>query len=198
MIHEHNEDAWQIDYKTGNSVVLDVLEEYKAAGKIGSIGVGTWAWTKKDQEDLANLLATGRLDMALIAGGYNIIQSPIREIILPVIRQHDIGLVVGAALGSGIPEFIRQDRVEIERRYKEKDDDGWHYTPERCERLLRIFDICDQTGMSTIELGLRYLLNEQSVHCNICGAQTPEHVLSNINFINKGPLDQKIIDLLDE
>ena len=196
MIHEYNAPTWKIDYSTGDSVVMDVLESLKAQGRIGAIGIGTWGTSDDLCRDIVTLMDSGRIDVALLAGGYNVMEQPIRADVLPAAERNDVGIVVGAAFGAGLPELINKDRQAIQRRIDDADYDAGSYTENRCTALLKLFDISDETGLPTTEMCIRYLLGEQRIHSHIAGACEVAHLQSNIESALKGPLPTDIEDAI--
>ena len=108
MIHEPNvENWWGLDRKTGDAVVTRVLEDYKRQGRIGAIGLGGW-----DCDHMADMIETGRFDVALCAGGCTLIRQPVRDRVLAAAKRHDVGLVMGGTFLQGLLAVPQRERME--------------------------------------------------------------------------------------
>ncbi len=190
MVHEPNvKEWWGFDYKTGDAVVMDVLEDLKKEGLIGAIGLGGW-----DCNVNADLIETGRFDVVLSAGGISLLNKPMFERLLPVAKKHDVGVVVGGTLGQGWNPFIlRKDREGLSKlKESEKPEER-----VMAEKLEKIYDIADELDCDLFELTVRYVLSIEDIHAHIPGAREVAHLKSNLAAALKGPLDKKYVDMIN-
>jgi len=185
MVHEPDWPQWGFDPHTGDAPVLRVLEELKHQGVIGAIGLGGW-----NCDNIADLLETGRFDVALVAGGYTLIEQPIRTRVLPTARKHDVGIVAGGAFLQGLLATIQRERLSD---IVQTGAYTGRLTAPNVRRLLAIYDLCAEAELSITELALRYILHDAAIHTVIAGAQQAGQLRENLHAVAKGPLDTEIL-----
>jgi aryl-alcohol dehydrogenase-like predicted oxidoreductase len=186
MIHEPDWQQWGLDRRTGDAPVMRVLENYRQLGRIGAIGLGSW-----DCEVVADLIETGRFDVALVAGGYTLTHQTVRQRVIPAARQHNVGLVMGGTFLQGLLATPQRERMlDIQRRSAYQSD---RLTPEFVQRVLAIYDLCDETGIAITEMAIRFILSDPAIACVIPGAQKVDHLRQNIAATRKGPLPADVL-----
>jgi aryl-alcohol dehydrogenase-like predicted oxidoreductase len=89
VIQIHNLIDWQTH--------LPVLEEMKAQGKIGQIGLSHFALSALPE--MARIMRTGRVDVVQIS--YNVMEREVEEEILPLAGEMNIGVIVMRPVGHG-------------------------------------------------------------------------------------------------
>ena len=188
MIHEPDlADWWGIDYKTGDSVILDVLEELKKEGVIGNIGLGCW-----HSSTLAQLCDTGRFDVALNAGGITLFHRPMFDVgLVEVCAKHDVGVIVGGVLQQGFAGELIAMQPQIAEAYKNDENPD---VKLRGAKLAKLYDLCNQSGIPILDLSLRYVLSFEGIHCHIPGARLEAHIKQNIEISRKGPLPPDVVE----
>jgi D-threo-aldose 1-dehydrogenase len=194
MVHEAEIPDWWGLTTDGRGVVVDTLLELRAEGVVGAIGLGSNAWNERAAHRLAEILDGGLFDVALIAGGFNLVDQPIRHEILPVASSHDIGIVVGGTLASGfVPWLLDVDRPAVEAMLRADEYEQPHpaYRIDRrvCERVLNLYDIAAALDISMTDLAVRYSISEAGIHATIPGAREAGHVRANYRASLDGPLD---------
>ncbi len=190
MIHEPHMKEWGLDYKTGEAPVMRVLESLKAEGVIGGIGVGSWL-----SDMVADLIETGRFDVALVAGGYTIIRQPARERVIPAAKKHDVGLVMGGTFLQGrLAEKRRAHYLEVQR----KGDYNYFDDKTAVARILAAYDLSDECGISLTDLAIRYILADPDIATMIPGAQTAAQVEENLRAVEAAPLPKDVVARIEE
>ncbi|MHB1457155.1 MAG: aldo/keto reductase [Armatimonadota bacterium] len=189
-IHEpDNKEWWGDTLLTGKAPVLEVLEELKNDGVIGAIGLGSWSC-----DCIADLLETGRFDVALVAGGYTLVHQPVKDRVIPAAKKHDVGLVMGGTFLQGALATIqRETMLEIQRT-------GAYaglWNEVTVPKILAIYDLCDETGMSITEMAIRYILSDDDIDVVIPGAQNISHIKANVEDALKDPLSAELIQRID-
>lgn len=190
-IHEPDCQAWWGDtLLTGEAKVIKVLEDLKSDGVIGGIGLGSWSC-----DCVADLLETGKFDVALVAGGYTVVHQPVKDRVIPAAKKHDVGLVMGGTFLQGALATMQRERMlEIQATGNYV---GW-LNQVTVPRVLAIYDLCDETGMSVTEMAIRYILSDNGIHTVIPGAQEVSHIRANVDAALKGPLPADIIARIEE
>jgi aryl-alcohol dehydrogenase-like predicted oxidoreductase len=187
LVHEPDWHQWGIDLRTGEAPVVRVLERLKTEGVIGAIGLGGW-----DCDVIADLLETGRFDVALVAGGITLLDQPIRTRVMDVAREQDVGLVLGGALGQGA--LVGVDRQAAQAMI----DNAQNRTdPLQGRKLLAVDDLIQSTGLSPVELAIRYILGVEEVHAHVAGARERSHLAANLTYAKCGPLPPAITEAIE-
>jgi aryl-alcohol dehydrogenase-like predicted oxidoreductase len=185
MIHEPDQDWWQFDYATGDSMVTSVLEELKKEGVIGAIGLGSW-----NSEVLAKLCGTGRFDVALNAGGINLFEQPMFKSLIPAAKKHNTGIVIGGVLGQGFNKGL----LGIDKKFAQEcvmSEDV--KISSRGKKLFKLYELAQEAGIPILDLSLRFVLSFEDIHSHIPGARCVEHVKENIAICKKGPLPEDVV-----
>jgi len=184
MVHEPDWDRWGLDPKTGDAPIMNVLESLKSEGVIGAIGMGGW-----NCDTIADLIETGRFDCALVAGGYTLVDQPVRTRVLATAAAHDVGLIMGGTFLQGLLAVQQRERMEQVQRLGNY---GGRLTPTAVKRILAVYDLCDSTGISVTEMAIRFILNDPGIHTIIPGAQKVQHLRENLAAAAKGPLPEDL------
>ena len=82
-----------VDWRTH----LPLLEEMKAEGKIGIIGLTHYS--PDALEEMAEIMSTGRIDSVQIS--YNVMERQVEDVILPLAEEMGIGVIVMRPVGAG-------------------------------------------------------------------------------------------------
>ena len=190
MIHEPHMPEWGLDLKTGDAPIMRVLEKLKAEGAIGGIGVGCWL-----ADLVADLIDTGRFDVALVAGGMTIIRQPIRQRVVPIARKHDVGLVMGGTFLQG--RLAVKQRERFQEMLKNKNF-NYFDNEKTIPKYLAAYDLSDQCGISLTDLAIRYILADPDIATMIPGAQKPSEVEENVRAAQAGPLPADVVKRIEE
>ena len=188
MIHEPDWPLWGLDFQNGEGVVTRVLEQLKSEGLIGAIGLGSWY-----NEPLVSLTETGRFDVILVAGGYTLLHQPLLGRLLNTIKRNDLGLIVGGAFHQGIHELLEPQPASLQKmidtgEYREGLNESW------ARKLLALYTIANQLGISLPELTIRFVLSNEDIHTHIAGARCVAHIDANIHSVLAGPLPSETIN----
>ena len=189
MIHEPEWAQWQLDPRTGDSVVLSTLEGLKQAGLIGAIGIGG-----RDLAVNTALVESGRIDVVLTFMHYDLAVQDAREALLPAAQKHDVGVILGGPYRQGALAVKQIERIAEMRR---SGDYPWGFDEAVCRRVDAIYALSDRVGMSLPELGLRYLLSDARISSIIPGPRKVEELQSNLAYAAKGPLAPELVREID-
>ena len=178
MVHEPDWGHWGFNLRTGDAAITTVLEKLKTEGVIGAIGLGGW-----NCDVIAALIETGRFDVALVAGGINLLGQPIKEKVLPAAKKHDVGIILGGAMGQG--SIVAKDRKAAQEMIDNPRNVG---QPLHGRKLLALFDLSDKLVLNLPEMVMRYVACFPEIHTHIAGARLAEHLKANIAAVLAGPL----------
>ena len=187
LVHMPCYQVWGFDLRSGDAPVMNVLERLKKEGVIRAIGMGG-----RQCDLMADLIETGRFDLVLVAGGLTLLEQPIRPRLLPSAKKHDVGVVLGGALRHGTDGKIYM--VEKDRAMAQNliDHPMQREHPLLGRKLLKLYDLSDETGISLVELSLRYIAGIPEIHTHACGAREMKHLKANIAYVKAGPLPEEI------
>jgi len=124
-------------------------------------------------------------------------QSPIDKL-FPFCKENKISILARVPLDEGgltgkITEETQFKSGDFRARYFK--DDRKKQVLERVEKILN--EVKEETG-SMVEAALRYVISFDAVTSVIPGMRTTEHLLSNVEIINKGPLSNELLEKLKE
>lgn len=188
MIHEPDRPKqynWWTDMVRVEGPVLELLDELKAEGKVRFVGVGGTTTT-----EMAHLCASGKFDVLLTAYNYSLLYREAAMELLPAAKAAGMGIIVGSPLQQGA----------LSRRYDEQiaAPESFWLSSMRKAQFKELYALCDETGISLPEMGIRFILSNPDVHCVLMGAKSPSEVEQNAAAANAGPLPKEILSKLDE
>lgn len=187
MVHEPDRPQqypWWTSYDPLDGPVLQLMDELKAAGKIRYTGLAGTTVT-----ELTSLVQSDRFDVVLTAFNYNVLFREARSTVFAAAKAHDMGIVLGSALGQGF--LTRRADSEVAAK------PIW-LAAARQQQLLAYYKLLDETDMSAVELCLRFAISDPDVSTIPVGCKTVEHLEASVAAVAKGPLPQDILSRLDE
>jgi aryl-alcohol dehydrogenase-like predicted oxidoreductase len=131
---------------------------------------------------------------------YNLLARRIEDEWLEFARTHDVLTMCYNPLAGGLLARVPDDANEPSRftgsvladMYRKR-----YWSPEVLAAVRRLAEIAEQSGLTLIELGLRWLLRQEDVAI-LLGSNRVEHLTSNIHTVEAGPLPQDVLALCDE
>ena len=187
MIHEPDRPAqydWWTDPVNFEGPVMEVLDDLKSRGIIRFTGLGgTTAY------EIAPIIRTGRFDVLLSAFNYSLLYREAVTAAIPAAVEEGMGIVIGSPLQQGA----------LARRWDEEVESGARWlSPPRRTQLRALYRLSDETGMSLPEMGLRFVISNDAIHCVLSGARSAREVEENIASVEKGPLAPELLARIDE
>jgi aryl-alcohol dehydrogenase-like predicted oxidoreductase len=159
---------------------LGALVKARDAGKIRFAGYSG------DNEAAA--YAAALPDVAVIETSVNLADQANIDQVLPVARQHDVGLLAKRPVANAAWKDINQQPG----LYKD-------YAKEYTDRLRAMKLDPANLGFTGSpnevwpELALRFTLSQPGVHCAIIGTTNPDNAKRNIAYADKGPLPSEVV-----
>jgi aryl-alcohol dehydrogenase-like predicted oxidoreductase len=175
--------AWWTDAENVEGPVVEVLADLKREGKIRYTGLGGTTST-----EMAHYLRSNRFDVVLTAFNYSALFREATHEILPLAEERNIGVVLASVLQQGA----------LGRRFDEavKAKPAWLSKPRQAQ-FLALYRLLDETGMSIVELCLRFAISNQQAGTALIGPKTPRQIEESVAAVAKGPLPQEILAKLD-
>lgn len=162
----------------GKGMALETLQQLKAEGVIGAIGLGS-LWT----DFQAHCIDTGEIDVILTFNRYGLIWRDAQFQTFGFCKRHNVGITQGTPFHQGVlaaphPEWVL-------------DPPEW-MTAEEHDRYQRLLDIQRKSGLPLPELALRFILQNPLVSTIIPGAANLEQLEANVACSEKGFLPEEL------
>lgn len=148
-------DPGQIEPTLAPGGCLEGLETLKSRGLVRNVGYGM-----RPHEFHLAAIASGRLDVMLCFGDYNLLRQTAADDILPAAAARDIGLINGWSImrgmltGRPVEEIVSRDR--------------W-LSGSDAERAEKMRQWCGERGYSLLQMALQFCLHEPRIHGNPLG-----------------------------
>jgi aryl-alcohol dehydrogenase-like predicted oxidoreductase len=158
---------------------LGALVDAREAGKVRFVGYSG------DNEAAA--YAASLDDVAVIETSINICDQANIDVVLPVAREHDVGLIAKRPIANA----AWKDLGEQPGFYKD-------YAEPYTRRLAQMEISPTELGFDCNknlwpEIALRFTLSEPGVHCAIVGTTNSDHVAVNLRAAAQGPLPEECV-----
>jgi aryl-alcohol dehydrogenase-like predicted oxidoreductase len=172
-------------YDYSSSPVAKFLRWAKQQGMVRHLGI-----SGNNAHLLAKVLREIDLDVevVLVAFQYSLIWRNAREYLLPLAKEMDVGVVLGAPLQQG--------RLAVPHEEWLAEPPEWMADDTR-ERFAALYAIQKEAGMTLAELGGRFLLADPDFAALIPGAANVEQLEENVACSAAGPLPKELHDRLD-
>jgi D-threo-aldose 1-dehydrogenase len=148
-----------------------VLDELRAEGLIGAVGVGMNGW-----QMLLDFADAGQFDYFLLAGRYTLLEQEALEQFLPTCEEKQISVILGGAYSSGI--LATGARPDARYNYKPA-------SPEILERVARLERVCERHGVPLRAAALQFSAAHPVVASVIPGARSPEELRDNVEQLER-------------
>ena len=163
---------------------MQVLHEALVDGLCRFIGV-----TGNTFNDLAVVLRHADIDTCLPAFNYDILRRGARSEVFPVAMAKEVAVVLGGIFHNGREADV--DREWLTSR------PSW-MTPELRDRMERLYSIERESGLSHVELTIRYLIADRDIATILVGAARPAEIEESVMAAEKGPLPADLHATLED
>ncbi len=149
----------------------DALQELKAAGEIGAVGVGVNEW-----EICERLLRRADFDAFLLAGRYTLLEQEALNSFLPLCVEKGAGIILGGPYNSGI---LATGPME-----------GAHYNyapaPQHIlDKVTKMQAVCKAHDTPLIAAALQFVLGHPAVRSVIPGGVSAAEVETNVALLSR-------------
>ncbi len=176
---------WWNDDESYEGPVLDVLHEFREAGRIGFLGLGGTTTT-----EMARIVASRKFDVVLSAFQYSLLWREAEFSVFPAVRETGIGLVCGSPLQQGaLSQIFWHDVAEKPMR--------WLSEPRR-RQFIALYELVHDSRISLPELALRFVLSNPEVASVLTGVDSVEKLEANVAAAERGPLPADLLRQLRE
>jgi len=176
---------WWPDREHYEGPVLDLLREYRDAGKIHFFGLGGTTTL-----EMVRLINTRKFDVLLTAFQYSLLWREAEYSVLPAAKTSGIGVVCGSPMQQGaLSQPYWHDIAEKPM--------PWLSEPRR-RQFLDLYELVHDCGMPLPELALRFVLSNPDVATVLTGVDSVARLENNVEAAERGPLPQELLKRLDE
>lgn len=182
LMHESDWPQWWGGEDESSAPGVDFLKKLRRDGLAHHVGLSL-----RDPERAANLCNTGIFDAMLYVHFYNMIWQENGDIVLPSAQANDMGVAIGAPYRQGL--LIEGDESQLRELERKRDR---NHPPGILERIRAARALSKEVNIPFAELGLRFLLSDERVHCVVVGPRNVEELEENIEWAAKGPLPSDI------
>lgn len=187
MIHEPDRPQqypWWTSYDPLDGPVLEVIDALKQAGTIRFAGLaGTTV------NELTYLVQQNKFDVVLTAFNYNALFREAESTVISAATVCEMGIVLGSVMGQG---FLTRPHM-----VSDPSNDVW-ISQARRQQLQQYASLLEESGMSAVELCLRFAIADTRVHTIPIGCKTIEQLETCVTAVEKGPLPADVRSRLDE
>lgn len=191
----------QPDRRTPLDATLQAIADLRAEGKIGALGVSNYsAWQTLDVIHAAAEVGTPGPVVAQQL--YNLVARRIEDEFLEFARVHDVLLMTYNPLAGGLLVAPPSEDGAAPSRFSTSVLAAMYttryWTPEVLGTVRALARVADSAGLSMPELGLRWLISQESVGAVLLGGDRLEHFTANIEAVGRGPLPADVLAACDE
>lgn len=187
------------DWNTPIEESLEAISEVVAAGKVRHVGQSNYAaWQIAEMTCLSE--RHGWPQVRVSQQMYNLLGRRIEAEYAACARRLNLSTIVYNPLAGGLlTGKHRRERVpESAGRfarpvYRER---YWH--PVLFEAVERLREVADASGLTLVELSLRWLLGQPLVDCLLLGASSLEQLRTNLAALEGPPLDEQTLAACDD
>lgn len=145
---------------------LPALEELRAEGRIGAIGVGS-----KSSAVVERAIRAADLDLVMLSGRYTLLEQPAARTLLPLCLERGVEVVAVSVFNSGI---LAQPEPPDDAKYE------YGQAPRALlERARRFAALAREHGVELPDLAIQYPLRHPGIRSVVLGMRTAGQVRDN-------------------
>ena len=168
-------------YSFNDAPALQTLRELKAQDRCRFIGI-----SGNTADNMSRVLQSVDIDTFLLAFNYDLIRRKARDV-LPMAKDKRCAKLIGAIFQRGL--------ATVQSELLDNPPD-W-MTPELATRYKQIYDLQCESGMSLAEMGVRYIADQPDIDTIIIGAKLPSEIEECVKAVEKGPLPEDVLQMLE-
>jgi D-threo-aldose 1-dehydrogenase len=158
------------DLEAALNQAIPALEQLRAEGEVGGIGVGSMS-----SAALTAAVQASRLDVVMVAGRYTLLEQPAEVDVFPACRARGTKVVAASIFNSGI---LAKDEPDPSDRYE-----YGALPPGVWDRLQRIRRVCREFGVSLPAAAVQFPLRNALVESVVVGASRPEQLQRSVELM---------------
>ena len=170
LVHDPRDDA-DMDVIFGPRGAVEALENLKARGVIGAIGLG-----QRDHSWHRRAILSGRIDAILTYNDYHPLRTTaMTDGLLALAQQHDVGVLNGSPLAHGLLNGEEPEILNARLVMKQP-------TPD-VAKAQRLYLWCRANGISMLAVVLQFCLQQPLIATTLTGAKSVQELTQNLAAI---------------
>ena len=157
---------------------LDVLERFKSEGVIGAIGLGV-----REHSLLRQFIDTGRADVVLTFGDYNLIDRSAGPGVLDPAAARGVGVINAMALLAGV--LVRESPRALNEVY------GIPGKPQQQAAARQLAAWADERGIPMLDLALQFCVREPRIATTLVGAAVASQIDADVAALGQ-PISESV------
>ncbi|MDQ4215740.1 aldo/keto reductase [Microbacterium capsulatum] len=164
ILYLHDPERYDLDLALAEG--FPALEELRAEGRVGRIGIGSMT-----VDALTAAVRSADLDTIMVAGRYTLLEQPAAAEVIPACAERGTRIVAASVFNSGL---LAQSEPRRDGRYE------YGALPEELwQRLVRIADVCREHDVPLPAAAIQYPLQSPVVESVVVGGSRPEQLRQN-------------------
>ncbi|GBE87006.1 Oxidoreductase sirO [Sparassis crispa] len=197
------------DRATPYEVTLKAVDELYREGKFRRFGISNYmSWEVAEMVQICK--ANGYIQPTAYQGIYNAIHRKVEPELFPCLRKYGISFYEFNPLGGGFftGRYHSTDKVEAGSRFDPENNMGKYYRSRYWNEpyfkaLAAIEEVAKAHDLTTAEIALRWishhsLMKREYGDAVLIGASSLKHIKQNMIDLEKGPLPEEVLSVLDE
>jgi aryl-alcohol dehydrogenase-like predicted oxidoreductase len=149
------------------SGALAALERLREQGVIRAIGLG-----QKRFDFHQRAIESGRFDVILTFNNYHPLDVSALDWLLPLAREHDVGVLNGAAMAHGLLSGEDPDVLAAEGQHDSRSE----LVPD----AKRLYHWCREKGVSVPAVVFQFCMRQPLIHCTLTGVKNRAELQENL------------------
>jgi aryl-alcohol dehydrogenase-like predicted oxidoreductase len=146
---------------------LEALEQLKAQGVIKAIGLG-----QKRFDYHQRAIESGRFDVILTFNNYHPLDASALDWLLPLAREHDVGVLNGAVMAHGLLSGEDPDVLFAQGQHEGR--------AEMVPDARRLYHWCREKGIPVPAVVFQFSMRQPLIHCTLTGVKNRAEMQENL------------------
>ncbi len=171
-------------YEFAEAPAIRALRDAQSDGLCRFVGV-----TGNSTEELARVVDAAGVDLCLSAFNYHLLHRGARDTVLPAAARRGAAVVLGGVFQNGQMADLPDSWIE--------EPPDW-LPPVARPALAPLHELLADSGLSFVELTLRYLVSDPTISTILVGAATPAEIEADVAAVQRGPLPPKLHQAVED
>ena len=193
------------DLETPVEATLEACFELFQQGKFKSFGLSNFAsWQVAEVAEICR--QHGWMQPTVYQGMYNALTRDVERELFPCLRNYGISFYAYNPLAGGLltGKYQSIDQIPDSGRFISRNNYQTRYWKKEYFNVLqKLRKACRESNLKPTDVALSWLVNHSKLETEkgdgiILGVSKTEHLVENMKSCDQVPLDQSILDILDE
>lgn len=186
LVHETDwTEWWPAEIGAVDAPVSQFLREAKERDLVDLVGISA-----RQPDRATRLIRSGRFDRILFVHYCNVVWQEGLSVAAEA-SEHGVQFLVGAPYRQGILVHASDDDLAALVAAKRTS-----VPPGAIQRIRAVREVAEESGMSILELGLRWLLSDERIATVLVGPRSLAELDENLEWAEQGPLEPALMSRL--